>query len=116
MKLLIISSQNFRAVSPIIRQNATNVIIGSPFPNQKELAKVGEEFGDLFGGADSFIKIYRKATPNRYDFLYLDLQANPPVAYHNFESVVAVGGFDNGSEESEEEEVSKTDEGDKKPK
>ena len=43
IKLLVISSQNFRAVSPIIRQNATNIVIGSPFPNRKELLKVAEE-------------------------------------------------------------------------
>ena len=42
IQLLYFSSQNFRKVSNIIRQNATNVIIGSPFPNQKELGKIAE--------------------------------------------------------------------------
>lgn len=93
IKLLIISSQNFRAVSPVIRQNATNVIIGSPFPNQKELGKVAEEYGDLFGGANSFMEMYHQATPSRYDFLYLDLQSNPPIAYSCFDHVVKVGGI-----------------------
>jgi hypothetical protein len=111
IKLLIISSQNFRAVSPVIRQNATNVIIGSPFPNQKELGKVAEEYGDLFGGSDNFLRSYHQSTPNRYDFCYMDLQANPPVMYHNFESVVAVGGT--GHHENPEE--SKKDDSDKKP-
>lgn len=106
IRLLIISSQNFRMCSPIIRQNATNVIIGSPFPNQKELHKCAEEYGDNFGGADNWLKIYHKATPNRYDFLHMDLQANPPVAYHNFENIVAVGGH----KESEAEQELKTDE------
>lgn len=32
------------------------------------------------------------ATPEKYDFLYLDLQSNPPLAYHNFEKVIAQGG------------------------
>jgi len=91
IKLLIVSSQNFRACSPIIRQNATNVIIGSPFPNQKELGKMAEEFGDNFGGADNFLKIYAQATPNRYDFLHLDFQSNPPKAMRNFEEVIAEG-------------------------
>jgi hypothetical protein len=91
IKLLIISSQNFRMCSPIIRQNATNVIIGSPFPNQKELGKVAEEYGDSFGGADNFLKIYAQATPNRYDFLHLDFQSNPPKAYRNFETLIAEG-------------------------
>ena len=91
IKLLIVSSQNFRACSPIIRQNATNVIIGSPFPNQKELGKMAEEFGDNFGGADNFLKIYAQATPSRYDFLHLDFQSNPPKAMRNFEEVIAEG-------------------------
>ena len=77
--------------SPIIRQNATNVIVGSPFPNQKELGKMAEEYGDNFGGADLWLEIYHKATPNRYDFLHMDFQSNPPKAYHNFEKLIAEG-------------------------
>ena len=92
----------------VIRQNATNVIIGSPFPNVKELEKIGEEYGDMFGGSDNLLKIYKIATPNRFDFLHLDLQENPPIAYHNFEKQIAIGGNILGSEivknEDEEEE------------
>ena len=91
IQLLLISSQNFRAVSPIVRQNATAVIIGSPFPNQKELGKVAEEYGDMFGGAKNWVKIYKLATPERYSFLYMDLAENPPIAYRNFEEVIAIG-------------------------
>ena len=91
IKLLIISSQNFRACSPIIRQNATNVVVGSPFPNQKELGKMAEEYGDCFGGAENWLKIYRMSTPNRYDFLHMDFQSNPPKAYHNMEKLIAIG-------------------------
>jgi len=91
IRLLIVSSQNFRMCSPIIRQNATNVIVGSPFPNQKELGKMAEEYGDVFGGAENWLKIYALATPNRYDFLHMDFQSNPPKAYHNFETLVAEG-------------------------
>jgi hypothetical protein len=90
-QLLYFSSQNFRKVNNVVRQNATNVIIGSPFPNAKELDKIAEEYGDLFGGADNLLKIYKIATPNRYDFLHLDLQENPPIAYHNFEKKIAIG-------------------------
>lgn len=92
VQLLYYSSQCFRKVNNVIRQNATNVIIGSPFPNQKELGKIAEEYGDMFGGHDNLLKIYQLATPNRYDFLHLDLQENPPVAYHNFEKKIAIGG------------------------
>ena len=91
IKLLIISSQNFRACSPIIRQNATNVIVGSPFPNEKEKLKMAEEYGDVFGGAENWLNIYKLATPNRYDFLHMDFQSNPPKAFHNFETLVAEG-------------------------
>ena len=92
IKLLLMSSQNYRKVSPVIRSNCTNMIIGSPFPNMKELGKIAEEIGDQFSGADNFLKIYYAATPEKYDFLYLDLQSNPPLAYRNFDEVIAVGG------------------------
>lgn len=104
IKLLVISSQKFRgSVSPVVRANATDVIIGSPFPNQKELLAVAEEYGDLFGGADNWLKHYRQSTPNKYDFCYLDLQSNPPLMYSNFDKVVLVGGHkdDNSTEEME---------------
>ena len=94
IKLLIISSQNFRAVSPIIRQNSTNVIIGSPFPNRKELLKVAEEYGDLFGGAEKWIALYKKATPDRYNFIHMDLQSNPPKMFRNFDEMIAEGEKD----------------------
>ena len=75
------------------------MIVGSPFPNQKELEHVAEEYGDMFGGAKNWLKLYRKCTPNKYDFCYMDLQENPPVMYHNFEKVVARGM--NAEEESD---------------
>ena len=90
--LLLMSCQNYRKVSPVIRSNATHMIIGSPFPNQKELGKIAEEVGDQFGGYDNFLKIYHSATPDKYDFLYLDLSQNPPIARRNFGEVVAYGG------------------------
>tara|TARA_R110000822_G_scaffold7668_6_gene31286 strand:- start:114 stop:887 length:774 start_codon:yes stop_codon:yes gene_type:complete len=94
IKLLVISSQKFKgSVSPIIRANATDIIIGSPFPNQKELEAVAEEYGDLFGGKENWLRLYRKATPNKYDFCYMSIQDNPPIMYSNFEKVIATGGY-----------------------
>tara|TARA_R110002020_G_scaffold172679_2_gene363064 strand:+ start:2420 stop:3217 length:798 start_codon:yes stop_codon:yes gene_type:complete len=90
--LLLMSSQNYRRVNPVIRSNATHMIIGSPFPNVKELTKIFEEMGDSFGGAGNMESIYRRATPNKYDFLYLDLTENPPKAYRNFTEQIATGG------------------------
>jgi hypothetical protein len=92
IRLLLFSTQKFKgAVSPIIRGNATDVIVGSPFPNQRELLAIAESYADSFGGIENFLKIYKLSTPNRYDFLYLDLQENPPLAYHNFEKLIARG-------------------------
>jgi hypothetical protein len=113
IKLLIISSQNFRAVSPIIRQNATNVIVGSPFPNRKELLKVAEEYGDLFGGPEKFIALYKRATPQRYNFIHMDLQSNPPKMYKNFDELIAEGekdllGISQKDVTEEEEKLKKT--------
>ena len=91
IKLLLISSHNFRNVFPVIRSNSTSVIVGSPFPNSQELGKIAEEYGDMFGGEKNFIRLYRYATPKRYDFLYLDLSENPPHAYHKFSKKIAEG-------------------------
>lgn len=109
IKLLVISSQKFKgSVSPIIRANATDVIVGSPFPNQKELLAIAEEFGDLFGGADNWLKHYRIACPNKYDFCYMDLQSNPPLMYSNFDKVVLVGGHKNEEEVEVDMETDET--------
>tara|TARA_R110001592_G_scaffold86176_3_gene254411 strand:+ start:181 stop:987 length:807 start_codon:yes stop_codon:yes gene_type:complete len=91
IKLLMISSQKFRHVSPVIRTNATCVIVGSPYPNQQELDKIFFEYGDQFGGYDNIKKIYKMATPERYNFMMLNLAENPPLAYKNFETLIAKG-------------------------
>jgi hypothetical protein len=98
--LLLMSCQNYRKVSPVIRSNSTHMIIGSPFPNNRELGKIAEEMGDQFGGEDNFLKIYHKATPEKYDFLYLNLTTNPPEAWHNFETLIALGGQKESSEDA----------------
>ena len=43
------------------------------------------------GGKENFLKIYRIATPEKYMFLYCDLQSNPPLAYSCFTKLVAKG-------------------------
>lgn len=91
IKLLLFSTQVFRYVSNVIRANCTNLIVGSPFPNSKELWKIAEEYGDLVGGPDNWMRIYKKATPERYDFLHMSIQDNPVKCYHCFEKLIAVG-------------------------
>tara|TARA_R110000765_G_scaffold48191_1_gene98740 strand:- start:1442 stop:2278 length:837 start_codon:yes stop_codon:yes gene_type:complete len=91
IRMLAISSQNFRQVSPVARQNCQNLIITSPFPNFKEMRKISEEFGDVVGGEKNFLAIYKYATPERYDFLHMDLQSNPVKCYKNFDILIAEG-------------------------
>ena len=76
----VIAVQSFRAVSGMIRNNATDVIICKQ-QNTKELMKIAEEYGDLVGGQDSFISLYNEAHKERYSFLYLKLSENPAEAY-----------------------------------
>tara|TARA_R110001606_G_scaffold285870_1_gene434144 strand:+ start:34 stop:807 length:774 start_codon:yes stop_codon:yes gene_type:complete len=85
IKLLVISSQKFRgALDPIIRANTTDLIVGSPFPNQRELQAISEEFGDMFGGPKKFLEMYHQATPSKYDFFTAKL-TNPPRAFQRFD-------------------------------
>ncbi len=91
IRSLCISSQNYKMVNNIARQNCQNLIITSPFPNFKEMLKISEEFGDVVGGQKAFLMIYKYATPNRYDFLHMDLQSNPVKCYANFKTLIAEG-------------------------
>lgn len=87
--LLAFTTQSFRAVSGLIRNNSTDVIIMKQ-QNQKELEKISEEFGDMFPGI--FMDLYKKAIEDApYSFLYLDLQENPARAYIRFETLIADG-------------------------
>ena len=88
--LLAISVQSFKSVGPTIRNN-TNAFICGNLQNMSELEKISSEFSGMFGGDEKFRKIYKKATEQRYDFLYLDLQSNPARAFRNFEEQLAEG-------------------------
>jgi len=76
----VIAVQSFRAVSGMIRNNATDVIICKQ-QNQKELEKIAEEYGDLVGGHDKFMELYEEAHKDRFSFLYLKLSENPAEAF-----------------------------------
>ena len=83
----IIAVQSFRAVSGMIRNNAQDVIICKQ-QNIKELEKIAEEYGDMVGGHDNFIKLYEEAHKDRYSFLYLKLSENPAEAYIRHETKI----------------------------
>lgn len=83
----VIAVQSFRAVAGMIRNNATDVIICKQ-QNTKELLKIAEEYGDMVGGQDNFMKLYEEAMKDRYSFLYLKLSENPAQAFVRFESQI----------------------------
>ena len=83
----VIAVQSFRAVSGMIRNNATDLIIFKQ-QNTKELEKIGEEYADMVGGKDNFLKLYEEAHKERYSFLYLKLSENPAEAYIRHETKI----------------------------
>ena len=83
----VIAVQSFRAVSGMIRNNATDVIIFKQ-QNQKELEKIAEEYSDMVGGHDKFMELYAEAHKDRYSFLYLKLSENPAEAYIRHETKI----------------------------
>ncbi len=97
----LIAVQSFRAVAGMIRNNATDVIICKQ-QNSKELEKIAEEYGDLVGGQDNFLKLYEEAHKDRYSFLYLKLSENPAEAYIRHETKI----YPTRDTETEELEIS----------
>jgi len=86
--LLLFASQQFKQIPPLVRQNATFLLMGSPNPNDAQLKQIADEYGATYDGSDAFLRMYKAATPEPYDFLYCDLQANPSKAYRNFTDLV----------------------------
>jgi type IV secretory pathway VirB4 component len=69
----IVSTQKFAAIHPIIRVNATSLIVYR-LRNNKELESFLEEVSGLTGKKD-LLEIYRLATADEYSFLYCNLTA-----------------------------------------
>ena len=90
LDMYVIATQSFRAVSGLIRNNATNIII-CRLQNMKEREKVAEEYGPMVGGEDNFNMLYDQVHSKPYQYLVLDLQSNPARVLHNFEKVLWQG-------------------------
>ena len=78
---VIMSVQHFRSIVSLGRANSTDALIFK-IPNQKELEKINEEWGAMYD--DRFLELYKEATNEKYNFLYLKLRTIPPEAYRNF--------------------------------
>jgi len=75
---MIITSQSFRSIPVITRCNSSHYILFSTH-NKKELDKLEEEFS---GNFPQFLNLYKKATEDKYAFLYMDMENIK--AYKNF--------------------------------
>lgn len=80
---LIFSVQQTKSIKKVVRNNLTDVIIFKT-KNKKELQDIYDEWGGMYGCYDEFLKMYKYATKEPYNFLYLKLESNPIKAFKNF--------------------------------
>ena len=82
----IVSTQNFAAIHPTIRVNATSLIVYR-LRNYKELEAFVEEVSGLVTKKD-LVEIYKEATKDEYSFLYINLSAKTikDMFFKNFKS------------------------------
>ena len=78
------STQKFAAIHPILRVNATSLIVYR-LRNNRELESFLEEVSGLTGKKD-LLSIYKVATEEEYSFLYVNLSARSvkEMFYKNF--------------------------------
>jgi len=88
--MYVIATQSFRAVSGMIRNNATNVIV-CRLQNAKERQKVAEEYGPMIENEKTFNALYDQIHIKPYQYMVIDLQSNPARVLHNFDKVIWVG-------------------------
>lgn len=87
---IFLTTQSFRSVSNIIRNNATNILIFRQ-NNTKEKEKLKEEYGELCGSEELFMEYYDLAHDTDYSFLYIDAQENPARFYRRHETLLGIG-------------------------
>lgn len=84
--MCIISVQSINHVPPLIRAQTRDICIGKQ-QNFKEVIKLQEQFGGLFGenGDKKFIELYNLVHKDKpYQFFYIKLSENPIQAFRNF--------------------------------
>ncbi len=68
--------QRFRLASPTIRYNAHALYVHK-LSNMADLKTLAEEFAALLGDESTFIELYRRATAERFGFLYITMAPEP---------------------------------------
>ena len=85
---IMIFVQSARAVSNMIRSNATDIFIYRQQSNL-EWEKLQEEYSDL--APKNFETYYKIAMMQDYNFLYIDVQTNPSTFRSGFSELLGVG-------------------------
>tara|TARA_R110002049_G_scaffold31144_2_gene105986 strand:+ start:6182 stop:6913 length:732 start_codon:yes stop_codon:yes gene_type:complete len=84
--LYLYSTQKYLDLLPMIRANATGIIISGMIKNRKELDTLAYDLDDTFGGQFETIMEHARGEP--YQWIYFRLDSTPPEAYLNFKDKV----------------------------
>ncbi len=68
--------QRFRLASPTIRYNAHALYVHK-LSNMADMKALAEEFAARLGDEQTFIEIYRRATAEKFGFLYITMGSEP---------------------------------------
>jgi hypothetical protein len=77
MLTTVVSVQKYRVLSPLIRVNATDLIVGN-IRSMQDLAAIAEECSAQTGGKDGFFALYEEAVKEPYSFLNIKLADPDP--------------------------------------
>jgi hypothetical protein len=83
INMYVICTQTFRAVSGMIRNNATDIIICRQ-QNDMEKNKIAEEYAGLVGGLENFFRLYNQCHSEQYQIMYMKASENPCQVFKNF--------------------------------
>ena len=89
--------QRFRLASPTIRYNAHALYVHK-LSNMADLKALAEEFAALLGDEQTFIEIYRRATAEKFGFLYITMGSEPKF-FSSYRSEFRLKDADNRDEE-----------------
>ena len=85
---MIVTSQAFKQVPPILRVNASDVLVCWNLADV-EVEKIADEYGSLVGTEKQFIDLYKQQIQkDPYTFLYLDFETGH--VYKNFITLCTV--------------------------
>ena len=84
--------QRFRLASPTIRYNAHALYVHK-LSNMADLHALAEEFAALLGAEQTFIAIYKRATAEKFGFLYITMGSEPKF-FRSYKSEFRLGGGD----------------------